>query len=385
MIFFSIYHRQFFIFLVFLFISFSAYSDEFIRIGGMGGVYAGISYKQSGVFGNPAGLVDIEYNNLSAAFGIGNIKYESLPISENEQLRSDLSFRLMPSIYYSGKVKGIGISLGYFHDFDNRNSTLKIENTKASYIVDDRKFTSDTETMLAYDLFREGFSALSVGYSLDDTLSVGLTLKYKHQTVKKGVIIRPLRLTSVHGTDVNPNDATKLIPAIIDNLDVEDAIERFKNGDDSREDVIADLSGRGVDINMGIQKMLYDRRKISCGFVLEHLLQYKIVDAQPASIRLGIGAVPLEWFTSAIDIHKNIGKKGLGVNLGWEIDYSWKKFFSGGAIIRNGFAHENSDNIVSIGLGVIFGGSQWCYTLIKKLDGSPIREAEHRFSSTTRF
>ncbi len=382
--FFSNYKLNFF-FLVLFSISFSAGADEFIRIGGMGGAYAGITYKQGGTFGNPAGLVDVKFNNLSSAFGIGNLKYKSLPVGEGEQMNSDLSFRLMPSIYYSGKIKGIGISLGYFHDFDNRNSTLKIENTKASYIVDERRFTSDTETIIEYDLFREGFVALSMGYLLDDNLAIGLTLKYKHQIAKKGVIIRPFNLTSVHGPDVNPNDATKLIPAIIDNLDIEDAIKRFKDGDNSREDVIADLSDGGFDISLGLRKVIYDKGKISCGFLLEHLLQQKIVEAQPANIRVGFGSMPFEWFTSAFDIYKSIGRKGLGINLGWEIYYSWQKYFSGGVVLRNGFARENSDNSVSIGLGVIFGGSQWCYTIIKEFNKSPISEAEHRFSSTTRF
>lgn len=351
----------------------------------MGGAYAGVTYKQGGTFGNPAGLVDVAFNNLSAAFGISNLKYESLPVDENEQLKSDLSFRLIPSIYYSGKIKGIGISLGYFHDFDNRNSTLKIENTKASYIVDERRFTSDTETIIEYDLFREGFVALSMGYLLSDNLAIGLMFKYKHQIVKKGVIIRPLHLTSIHKPDVNPNDATKLIPAIIDNLDIEDAIKRFKGGDDGREDVITDLSDSGIDISIGLRRMIYEKGKISCGFLLEHLLQKKIVEAQPANIRLGFGSMPFDWFTAGIDMHKSIGKKGLGINLGWEVCSSWQKYFSGGVIVRNGFAHESSNNSLSIGLGVVFGGSQWCYTIIKELDRSPISEAEHRFSSTTRF
>ncbi len=378
-------NRTSFLFLIFLIISFPANADEFIRIGGMGGAYTGVSYTQGGTFGNPAGLVDVRFNNLSAAFGVENLKYGSLPAGKDELLDSDLSFRVMPSIYYSGKIKGIGISLGYFHDFDNRNSALKIKNTKASYIVDERKFASDTETIIEYDLFREGFVALSMGYSLDEDLAIGLMLKYRYQTVKKGVIIRPLRLISIHGTEINPNDATKLIPAIIDNLDIEDAIERFKGGDDSREDVIADLSGGGFDISMGLRKVIYDKGNISCGFLLEHLLQQKIVEAQPANIRVGFGSMPFEWFTTAFDIHKNIGKKGLGISLGWEVYYSWQKFFSGGVVVRNGFTHEDSYNSVSIGLGVIFGGSQWCYTIIKKLDGSPIAEASHRFSSTTRF
>lgn len=372
-------------FLTFSFIYFSANADEFIRIGAMGGAYAGITYTQGGTFGNPAGLVDVRFNNLSAAFGIENLKYGSLPTNEDEQLSSDLSFRLMPSIYYSGKIKGIGISLGYFHDFDNRSSKLKIKDTKASYIVDERKFTSDTETIIEYDLFREGFVAFSTGYSLNNSLAIGFTLKYKHQTAKKGVIIRPLSLTSVHGTEVNPNDATKLIPAIINNLDIEDAIERFKSGDDSWEDVAADLSDGGFDVSMGLRKMVYDRGNISCGFLIEHILQQKIVDAQPVNIRIGIGSMPFEWFTTAFDIHKNIGKKGLGASFGWEIYYTWQKFFSGGVVLRNGFTHEDPYNSVSIGLGVIFGGSQWCYTMVKELNGSPIIEASHRFSSTTRF
>ena len=230
-------------------------------------------------------------------------------------------------------------------------------------------------------------------WSSDVCSSDLIKLKYKHRTVKEGVIHRPLILTAVHGEDVNRNDPVKLLPAIIDNLDVGDAIDSFKSGEGSSEDVIADLTGSGLDFDIGMQVKLNDSGDVIAGFVLEHLIQRRIVRPQPAGIRLGVGARPTEWMTAAIDICKSLDTSGLDVNLGWEISYKWNRWFSGGIMIRNGFAHESpgdsslnkTKDKLSMGIGLVLGESHWDYTLVKPLDSSPILEATHMFSSTVRF
>ena len=81
------------------------------------------------------------------------------------------------------------------------------------------------------------------------------------------------------------------------------------------------------------------------------------------------------------------------MNLGWEIYYKWHRWFSGGIIVRNGFAHEpakdsssgQTKDKLSIGIGLILGESHWDYTLVKPLDNSSLRKAAHMFSSTVRF
>ena len=364
-------------------------ANEAVRLAGMGGAFVGLYSTEGAIFGNPAGLINVQANNLSVALSAKNLDYESLPTGEGEQLNTSLSFRLSPSIYYSRIIgSAVGISLGYVDDLDNRSSVLKIENTEAEYIVDERKFASDTDTVLEYDFFRERGPVFSLGYPLNSRLAIGIRLKYRHRIVKEGAIHRPLHLEAVHGEEVNRNDATKLLPAIIDNLEIEDAIDRFKEGKDGHEDVIADLSGSGLDLDLGMQAQLSASGNVSAGFMLDHLTQRRIVDPEPSRITFGIGAMPKKWLVAALDLQKVLGNSGLNVNLGWEVCYRWQRWFSGGIAIRNGFAHESSseakDNL-SIGIGLVLGGSHWDYTLVKPLDGSPIRKAGHMFSSTTRF
>jgi hypothetical protein len=373
-------------------LSLAAQANEVLQIAGMGGAFVGLRNTEGGFFGNPAGLMDIQNNNLSLALSMQNLDYESLPLSENEQMSTWFSLRLGPSIYYSRIIKGVGVGLGYVDDVDN-TSIIKVKNTVAEYVVDERKFTSDTDTVLEYDYLRDRGYVLSLGFPIKPDLTVGVKLKYRHRTVKEGIIYRPVRLTSVHEEGVNRNDPAQLLPAVIDNLDIGYTIDRFKAGEDVREDVIADLSGSGLDLDLGIQTKLPIPGNVFAGFMLEHLIQTRIVEPQPAGIRFGIGARPRSWISAAIDLQKTLKKSGLNANLGWEVCYKWQRWFSGGIIVRNGLAHEsptglssgNTKNKLSVGIGLILGDSHWDYTLIKPLDDSPLRKAAHMLSSSIRF
>ena len=375
-----------------LFVSSTVIAREALKIASMGGAFVGLQSVGGGIFGNPAGLINVQANNLSLALSVQNLDYESLPRSEDQRMNTWVSGRIAPSIYYSRTFKGVGMSLGYMDDLDNR-STFRVENTQAAYIADERKLTSDTDTVLEYDFFRDSGAILSLGRMVRPDIAIGAKLKYRRRTAKEGTIYRPLHLTSVHEEDINRNDPAKLLPAIIDNLDIEDAIDRFKDGEDNREDVIVDLSGGGLDFDFGMQVKLPSSGNVLAGFMLEHLIQSRIVNPQPSAIRLGIGARPIEWLAAAIDFRKALNKSGLDVNLGWEIHYEWRRWFSGGIIVRNGFAHESSTNSpseqtkdkLSIGIGLILGESHWDYTLVRPLDDSPLHQARHMLSSSTKF
>jgi len=361
------------------------HADESLRIAGMGGTFIAIRNTGASVFGNPAGLTVVDANNASAAFSTQNLDYQSLPTANGAQLDTMVSFRLIPSIYYSRSIGKFGVALGYLYDLDNRGSTIKIDKTTAEYAVDERKFTSDTNTILKYNLFQESVSVVSVGYSIKSDMTVGFRLKYRHQIFKKGVITRPLILSAVHGPDVNINDATKLLPAIINNLDIGKSIDNFRNGKDSTEEVEADLSGRGIDIDLGLQTKIYDPGNVYLGFMLEHLIQRKVALAQPSEIIIGMSAIPLSWLNAGFDVHKSLSERGIEMNLGWEAHCEWQKGFSGGLAFRNGFSRESSKNNLSIGLGLSLGGSEWDYAIVKRMDGSSISKAMHMVSSTTRF
>ncbi len=360
-------------------------ANESLRIAGMGGAFVGLYNTEGAIFGNPAGLISIQDNNLSLALSAQDMYYEGLPSGEGEQLNTLISFRLKPSVYYSRVIKGVGVSLGYVDDLDNRSSIFKVGETLAEYSVDERKLATETNTVLEYDFFRDKAGILSLGYPIKPEVAVGLRLKYRQRSDKVGTIYRPLRLSAVHGEGVNRNDATKLLPAIMDNLDIGDAVDKFKAGEDSYEEVVTDLSGSGLDVDLGVQAKISDTGNISVGFMLDHLIQRRIINAQPSSIRIGVGAVPTDWLVAGFDLQKVLADGGLNVNLGWEVHYEWQRWFSGGITIRNGFTHESSKDKLSVGIGLTLGGSHWDYTLVKPLDGSHIGRATHMFSSTTRF
>lgn len=367
-------------------------ANESPQIAGMGGAFVGLRSIAGGIFGNPAGLLDIEANNLSLAISTRDLNYESITLAENEQLSSKFSLRLRPFIYYSRIIKGVGVSLGYIDDVDSY-STIKVTDTVAGYIVDERKFVSDTDTILEYGFARRREAILSLGYPIKPNVTIGAKLKYKHRIFKEGTIYRPLHLEAVHAEDVNRNDPAKLLPAVIDNLDIGNAIDRFKSGEDSYEDVVADLSGGGIDFDLGLQADIPYPGNITAGLVLENLLQHRIAGSQPAGIRFGVGAMPKNWLIAAIDFQKSLDKSGLNMNLGVEIHYKWERWFSGGIMLRSGFAYESPEGLsayqvkrkASIGIGLILGESHWDYTLVKPFDNEPIRKATHIFSSNVRF
>jgi hypothetical protein len=358
------------------------YANEQLRIAGMGGAFVGISNTEASIFGNPASLTGIKDNNISAGLSAQNLEYQNLPINDGSQLNTEISFKLSPSIYYCRSIGKFGIGLGYLYDLDNRGSTIKINATTAEYIVDERKFISDTNTIIKYNLFRESVPAFSLGYSIKRDLSVGIRLKYREQIFKKGVINRPLILSAVHDPDINRNDATKLLPAIINNLDIGESIDNFKDGKDSVENVEADSSGGGIDVDLGVQKTI---KGITIGVMLDHLIQRKIVLSQPSELRLGVGAMPLKWINAGLDIHKSLKDKGIEFNVGFEVHHYWEKWFKGGIILQNGFSHEASKNNISLGAGLMLGSSKWSYALVKSIDGTPISKATHILASSTRF
>ena len=375
-----------------LLISSTVIANEALQIASMGGAFVGLQSFEGGIFGNPAGLISVQDNNLSLALSVQNLDYESLPRSEDQRTNTWVSVRLGPSIYYSGTVKGVGVGLGYVEDLDSR-SIIRVDKTKAVYIADERMLVSDTNTVMDYDFFRDSRVVLSFGRRVGTDLAIGAKLKYRHRTIKEGIIYRPLHLTAVHEEDVNRNDPAKLLPAIIDNLDITDAIDRFKSGADSREDVMADMSGGGLDLDFGMQAKLSSSWNVLAGFMLEHLIQSRIVKPQPSAIRLGIGARPVKWMAAAVDFQKALSGSGVNVNVGWEIHHRWSRWFSGGIIVRNGFAHESSTDLsagpakdkLTIGIGLILGDSHWDYTLVRPLDSSPLRKATHMLSSRIGF
>ncbi|MBD3180959.1 hypothetical protein GF312_01635 [Candidatus Poribacteria bacterium] len=362
-----------------------ARANESLRIAGMGGAFSAVQYPGASIFGNPAGLTNSRNNNLSMGLSTYNLEYNSLPVLEGEQSKANLSFGLRPSLYFSRNIGKIGISVGYIYDMNNRNTTLTVKETLAEYIVDERKFASETDAVLEYHLATESSPVISVGYPINPVLSFGISLRYTSQVIKEGVINNPMTLTAIHGEDVNRNDATKLLPAIIDNLDAGAAIDEFRSGENSQEEVIKDLGEKGFDVDLGIQTRLPLPGDIMVGFTINRIFQKQLADSRNSNIRLGIAISPKKWLSTAFDYGKYMYKDGTSINLGWEVNHNWEKWFKGGLIFRNGISREFSRNKISVGIGIILGRSYWDYALVKELNGESILKASHMISSTTRF
>ena len=100
-------------------ITFTGEADEKLRIAGMGGVKAGMNAPDSGIFGNPAALLEVVENNLSLAFSVENYQYEKLPETDAIQFVATLNFDSRPSVYYSRAFDNFGIAVGYATTLNN--------------------------------------------------------------------------------------------------------------------------------------------------------------------------------------------------------------------------------------------------------------------------
>jgi len=301
----------FFIFTLYIisFLSITASANEALRIAGMGGAFIGISSSDAGIFGNPAVLTDVNNNNLAFAFSMENLSFEELELPEDatEQFASTLSLRSKPSLYYSRSHKDIGFSLGILIGLDS-TARLSIESTRSDYIVDERKFESDTDVLTNYNALWESGVILSLSKKLQSA-KFGIRLKILKQTAKRGQLVSALHLMSIHGEDVNRNKPKEFIPAIIDNVEYE--ILR----DDNAE---LDLSVTGLDIDIGMHADVL-AEKITAGFVFSNLLQRKLTVSRHATVGIGVGYTQFDWITAGLDLRKKFGEKGLAANLGWEI------------------------------------------------------------------
>ena len=355
------------------FLPITSLANEALRIAGMGGVFIGISSSDAGVFGNPAVLTDVDNNNLAFAFSMENFSFDELPKDSNEQYARRLSLRSKPSLYYSRSHKGIGFSVGLLIGM-NSTARLSIESTRSDYIVNERKFESDTDVLTDYGLLWEGGAILGLSKKLHNA-KFGMRLKILRQIAKHGQLVSTLHLTSIHGEDVNPNKPKEFIPAIIDNVEYE-----ILRGDNAE----LDLSVTGLDIDIGIHADVL-AEKITAGFVFSNLLQRKLTVPRHATVGIGVGYTQFDWITAGLDLRKKFGEKGLAANLGWEIYGKLRKGASVDVALRNGISRENAQNRFSLGIKLALGNSCWEYAQTRRITGQSFRNANHVIASTICF
>ncbi|MBM3235167.1 hypothetical protein FJZ31_02590 [Candidatus Poribacteria bacterium] len=363
----------------------AALTNEALRIAGMGGAFIGISSVDAGVFGNPATLVDVKANNLSFAFSVENFRYDELSEAEDKQFASNLVLRSKPSVYYSRAYRDMGFSVGYLSDWNN-TAKFTIENTQSSYIVNERRFEAETPFCTRYDTLWENGVALGFSKRLQ-TAIVGMRIKILRQTAKRGQLISSLRLESIHGEDVNPNDPRQLIPAIIDNLELKDG--NIKDAIRPDDEVELDLSDTGLDVDFGAQTAILTKKLnvngLTAGFILTNVLHRKLAAKRHSELGIGLGYEPLPWITTGLDLRKQFAEKGLTVNFGWEIRGKWQRGASIETAVRNGFDISIAQKRFALGFLLALGNSYWEYTLTKQFKGESYSEANHTLASTICF
>jgi len=366
-----------------LLITVTGAADEQLRIAGMGGVKVGMNAPDSGIFGNPAALLEVVENNLSLAFSVENYHYEKLPETDAIQFAATLNFDSRPSVYYSRAFDDFGIAVGYATTLNNFAES-EIERTRSEYLVDQRQFSATTNLVTDYNLLWE--SSLTIGFSkrLKESL-IGFRLKRVSQTAKRGQILSLLNIESQHSSNVNINDPRELIPAIIDNVDFTDPAQYF----DSVDRPSQDLTVSKFEVDLGYQRDFsietLGNRPLRAGLIVENLLQRKLVRQLPLKFGVGAAYEPLNWIALGADIWRVLGHRGLDFAVGWELHESWARGFKGAAALRGGLSRIDATAIFSVGASFALGSLHWEYTLNKRFKGQTLGEATHLFASTVRF
>ena len=116
----------------------------------MGGVMIATNASDASIFGNPAGLIDVEGNNLSAGVTLSDFRHVTLPTVPEFQFSEQLELGLSPSITYSRSFQGTGFSIGYLSSLRNK-STFSLENTRSEYLVDEQRFLAKTLSITEYE------------------------------------------------------------------------------------------------------------------------------------------------------------------------------------------------------------------------------------------
>ena len=349
----------------------------------MGGVMIATNASDASIFGNPAGLIDVEGNNLSAGVTFSDFRHVPLSAVPEFQFSEQLELGLSPSITYSRSVQGAGFSIGYLSSLRNK-TTFSLENTRSEYLVDEQRFLAKTLSITEYEQLLQ--SGWYIGYSKKMGRSqFGLRLNQITQHAKRGRVLVGLALDAQHASDINVNDPRALIPAIIDSLDLANLGQYI----DQSDEVSQDLEISNFDFDLGYQHYfnidMIEKRRVLTGLVIRNLLQRKLVAQLPTTIGIGANTKIFQWLTTGLDLWRVPGHRGLDVAFGWELAESWQRGFSGNIALRNGWSRIDGVGIFSFGLSLGLGGSRWEYSMQARFRNQPLAEATHSFASTVRF
>ncbi len=308
-----------------------------------------------------------EQKGREAAFHLTVSDLEFKRIEKEDTLLSSFqSLSVSPDILLIWGRGTRGFMIGYRIDIGGEVNADLLKTT-SDYMVNERRFTSRTDLSLDYRMVKDEDLFIGAGKTIG-RMKIGFRFSLHRQTLKKGEIVSEMKLTAVHGEDVNPNDPRQLIPAIVDGLkyglEKEDRPER----DESR-------SALNADIAVGMRLRRIDGLRVS--LIFRNLL----FPQTPLPMRAGLTLrgiwEPREWFELHFSTEKLLGMRPLSL-VGIYLTGLWNGI---GAMISAGISlGGDTGRMANLGLEVILGKGRFGLSVAMKDDLSGVTiYQEHQF------
>lgn len=357
-------------------------ANEILRIAGMGGTRVATSADDAGIFGNPASLASVRHHNIALGMTSENLHWTELPKHNRDQFAAEANIDLYPSVYYSHAFGKWGVSAGYTAQLTNfANFTLSA--TRAEYDITTRRFSSETDLITDYSLFREESWILGLSRPVAESV-VGTRLKWVAQDVKTGAVVSTLNLAARHGSDVDAHAPEQLIDAIVEEIQFGDRVRDIVHEDQPTFDRAANR----LELDIGFQHEVWfdaDRANppLQVGVLFENVLRANLVEPLPFRLGIGMAYEPLEWITVGADLWRDTGQNRLGFAVGTELHKTWGGVSPIAVALRIGVGRANSVLHFSGGVGVRLGTTYLEYTV--RFGSSPYEFNRHLFAFTLRF
>jgi hypothetical protein len=348
----------------------------------MGGTRVATSADDAGIFGNPASLASVRHHNIALGITSENLHWTELPKHNRDQFAAEANIDLYPSVYYSHAFGKWGVSAGYTAQLTNfANFTLSA--TRAEYDITTRRFSSETDLITDYSLFREESWILGLSRPVAESV-VGTRLKWVAQDVKTGAVVSTLNLAARHGSDVDAHAPEQLIDAIVEEIQFGDRVRDIVHEDQPTFDRAANR----LELDIGFQHEVWfdaDRANppLQVGVLFENVLRANLVEPLPFRLGIGMAYEPLEWITVGADLWRDTGQNRLGFAVGTELHKTWGGVSPIAVALRIGVGRANSVLHFSGGVGVRLGTTYLEYTV--RFGSSPYEFNRHLFAFTLRF
>ena len=338
-------------------------ANEMLRIAGMGGTRIATSAEDAGIFGNPASLVHVKYQNLAFGIAAENIHWTELSKHGTVQFAAEANIDISPALYYSYAFGKSGVSAGYATRFTNF-ANFTFESTRAEYNRNARQFSATTDLFTHYNLLQERSWVIGFSRELGKS-AVGLRLRLLRQAVNRGTMISTLNLAARHGPEVDTDTPEELIEAIAEELQFGDRVRDIVH---ERQPTLERTVNR-LELDLGFQRPIwFDPEQTNpplwVGILFENLLRADLVEPLPFRVGIGVAYEPQEWITVAADLWRDFGQKGVSFAVGSEFQKTWAGSVPKTVAFRIGVGRTQATPHFSSGVGLRLGTTYLEYTLI---------------------